>query len=75
VFKKVKSFHWATTLVFGLKVDETLKVGGDFKVTTSINELLNVPQYPISTPDKLLGSFSNDDYDGNGGGTSKIQHV
>ena len=43
MFEKVKSSHWATTLVFGLKVDETFKVGGDFKVTTCINEKLNVP--------------------------------
>ena len=53
VLKKVESSDWATPIVPVLKLDRTVKISGDFKLT--INPYLDVPEYPIMpTPEKLF---------------------
>ncbi|PFX16881.1 Uncharacterized protein K02A2.6 [Stylophora pistillata] len=52
VLKKVESSDWATPIVPVLKPDGTVRICGDFKLT--INPYLDVPEYPMPTPDELF---------------------
>ena len=59
VLKKVESSDWATPIVPVLKPDGTVRICGDFKLT--LNQYLDVPEYPMPTPEELLPKLNRGD--------------
>jgi len=53
--KKVESSDWTTPIVPVLKPDGTVRICGDFKLT--LNQYLNVPEYPMPSPEELACPF------------------
>ena len=59
VLKKVESSDWATPIVPVLKPDGTVRICGDFKLT--LNQYLDVPEYPMPTPEELFTKLNGGD--------------
>ena len=59
VLKKVESSDWATPIVPVLKPDGTVRICGDFKLT--LNQYLDVPEYPMPTPEELFTKLNAGD--------------
>ena len=59
VLKKVESFDWAIPLVPVRKPDGTVRICGDFKLT--LNQYLDVPEYPMLTPEELFTKLNGGD--------------
>ena len=56
VLEKVEFSDWATLIVPVLKLDGTVRICGDYKVT--INPALDVPEYPMSTAEELFAQLT-----------------
>ena len=59
VLKKVESSDWATPIVPVFKPDGTVRICGDFKLT--LNQYLDVPEYPMPTPEELFTKLNGGD--------------
>jgi len=59
VLKKVETSDWATPIVLVLKLDGTVRICGDFKL--ALNQYLDVPEYPMPTPEKLFTKLNGGD--------------
>ena len=53
------SSDWATPIVPVLKPDGTVRICGDFKLT--LKQYLNVPEYPMPTPEELFTTLNEGD--------------
>lgn len=57
ILKKVSHSDWAAPIVPVPKKDRSVRICGDYKVT--INEALDVDQYPLPNPTDLFASVAN----------------
>ena len=59
VLEKVAYSRWATPLVCAPKKDARVRLCGDYKVT--LNQVLNVEQYPLPKPEDLFAILAGGD--------------
>ena len=57
IITKVNSSDWAAPIVVSVKKDGRLRICGDYKVT--INQALDVDQYPLPKPEDLFATLSS----------------
>ena len=57
MLKKVDHSDWAAPIVPVPKKDGKVRVCGDYKVT--VNQCLDVDQYPLPRPDDLFAMLAN----------------
>jgi len=60
VLKKVSYSEWATPIVAVPKKDGKIRICGDYKVT--VNQCLEVDQYPLPRPDDLFATLAGGKY-------------